>query len=72
MVPPFLLHVAANMSIGGVSGKGKFGLWGRMLEGYCPGWEAFCILESLLSRAVYSNVLGPPFGRSVKGRNTCS
>jgi hypothetical protein len=35
MVPWFLLHDAADMSIGGVSGKRKFSLWGGMLEGYC-------------------------------------
>jgi hypothetical protein len=38
MGPRFLLHDAADMSIGGVTGKVKFSLWGRMLlEEFCRG-----------------------------------
>jgi hypothetical protein len=44
MVTQFLLHKAANMSIGGVSDKKKFGIGGGVLEWYRCGEEAFCIL----------------------------
>ncbi len=72
MVPRFPMHDAADMSIGGVSGKRKFSMWGGMLEGYRRSQEAFCIVESLLCRGGPLQCLGPPLWRTVKGRNTCA
>jgi hypothetical protein len=40
-----------DMSIGGVSGQGKFSIWGRMLERYHRRQESLSILECLLSRS---------------------
>jgi hypothetical protein len=60
MVPRFLLHDSTDISIGGVSGKRKFSLWGRMLAGYRCGYEVFCILESLLCRSGSLQHFGPP------------
>jgi hypothetical protein len=59
MVPRFLLHDAAAMSIEDISGKRKFRMWDRMLEGYRRSQEAFCILESLLCGGGPLQSLGP-------------
>jgi hypothetical protein len=32
MVSRFLLHYPSDMSVGGISGKGKLSIWGRVLE----------------------------------------
>jgi hypothetical protein len=48
MVSRLMLHDPSDMGIVGVSGKGKFSIWGRMLECHRRRQEAFCILESLL------------------------
>ncbi len=60
IVPWFLLHDIADMSIGGVSDKRKLSLWGGMLEGYRCSQEAFCILESLLCRGGPLQCFGLP------------
>jgi hypothetical protein len=68
MVPGFLLHDAPDMSIRGVSGKKKFGLRGRMLEGNRRRKEAFCILGSLLCHGSPLQRFGPPLsGDQLKG-----
>ncbi len=59
MVSRFLLHDAADISIGGVSGKRKFSLWDEMSGGY----RHSCILESLLCRSGPFQRLGPPPSR---------
>jgi hypothetical protein len=60
MVSRFLLHDPSDMSIGGVSGERKSGIWGRMLEWHrrCQE-EAFCILEGLLSGSGPLQHFGP-------------
>ncbi len=68
MVARFLLYDPSNMSIGGVSGKRKFSIWGGMLEGHCRCQEALCILECLLCRGGPLQRLGPsPSGDQLKG-----
>jgi hypothetical protein len=49
MVSRFLLHDLSVMSIGGVSGKRKFGIGGSVLEWHRCRQEAFRMLESPLS-----------------------
>jgi hypothetical protein len=66
MVSRFLLHDPSDIGIGGVSGEGKFRVWGRVLEWHCHRQEAFCILESLLSGSGPLHVLALPSGDQSK------
>jgi hypothetical protein len=66
MVPRFLLHDAAIISIGGVSGKRK------LLRGTTAARRCFAFWKASCVGAVHSNVSGPPFRRLDKGRNTCA
>jgi hypothetical protein len=61
MVPRLLLHDAADMGIGGISGERKFCVGGRVLEWYRLGDEALCILESLLCLVGLFQCFWPPF-----------
>jgi hypothetical protein len=73
MVSRFLLHDAADMSIGGISGKRKFSLWGGMLEGHRRGQGAFSILESFLCCSGPLQYFGPlPQEISQRAQHLCA
>jgi hypothetical protein len=72
MVPRFLLHDAADMSIRGDRGKRELSLWGRVLGGTAAARRHFVFWKASCAVAVHSNVLGPSFRRSVNRRNTCA
>jgi hypothetical protein len=60
MVFGFLLHDPSDVSIGGLSGKRKLSIWGRVLKWHCRRQEAFGFLESLLSGGGPLQNFGPP------------
>ncbi len=59
MVFGFLLHDPSDMSIGGVSGKRKLSIWGRVLKWHRRRREALGFLESLLSGGGPLQSFGP-------------
>jgi hypothetical protein len=49
MISRFLLHDSSDMSIGGISGKRKLSIWGRVLDWHRRCSEALSLLKSLLN-----------------------
>jgi hypothetical protein len=59
MVLGFLLYDPSDMYIGGVSGKGKLSIWGRVLKWHRRHQEALSLLKSLLSGGGPLQSFGP-------------
>ncbi len=60
MVPQFLLHDAAEMSIGGIIGKRKVSLWEGCWRGTATARRRFAFWKAYCAVAVHSNIFAPP------------